>query len=184
VGSWRPGYLIWLQHRCELVIHKMRKYYRQIWIWNFRGCVCEEYGLLRCSVVQFWTTYRLILHGRGMRQKKKPLNVHGELNSFDKTSNCKTEDHTAILCFADLIWTDSVVQQSEFVATDPEVRVWFPALPDFWEVVGLERGPLNLVSTIEELLERKSRGSELETREYCRMVSAALTTRHPSVRKS
>jgi hypothetical protein len=25
----------------------------------------------------------------------------------------------------------------------------------FWEVVGLERGPLSLVSTIEELLERK-----------------------------
>jgi hypothetical protein len=25
----------------------------------------------------------------------------------------------------------------------------------FWEVVGLERGPLNLVSTIEELLDRK-----------------------------
>jgi hypothetical protein len=36
----------------------------------------------------------------------------------------------------------------------------------FWEVVGLERGPLSLVSTIEELLERKSRGSGLENREY------------------
>jgi hypothetical protein len=29
--------------------------------------------------------------------------------------------------------------------------------------VGLERGPLSLVSTTEELLERKSRGSGLET---------------------
>jgi hypothetical protein len=29
----------------------------------------------------------------------------------------------------------------------------------FWEVVGLERGPLSLVSTIEELLGRKSSGS-------------------------
>jgi hypothetical protein len=29
--------------------------------------------------------------------------------------------------------------------------------------VGLERGPLSLVSTIEELLERKSSGSGLET---------------------
>jgi hypothetical protein len=37
----------------------------------------------------------------------------------------------------------------------------------FWEVVGLERGPLSLVSTIEELLERKSIGSSLEIREYC-----------------
>jgi hypothetical protein len=38
----------------------------------------------------------------------------------------------------------------------------------FWEVVGLERGPLNLVSTIEELLERKSSGSGLENSEYGR----------------
>jgi hypothetical protein len=34
--------------------------------------------------------------------------------------------------------------------------------------VGLKRGPLSLVSTIEELLERKSRGSGLENREYGR----------------
>jgi hypothetical protein len=34
--------------------------------------------------------------------------------------------------------------------------------------VGLERRPLNLVSTIEELLGRKSSGSGLETREYGR----------------
>jgi hypothetical protein len=33
--------------------------------------------------------------------------------------------------------------------------------------VGLERGPLSLVSTVEELLERKS-GSGLESREYGR----------------
>jgi hypothetical protein len=38
----------------------------------------------------------------------------------------------------------------------------------FWEVVGLERGPLILVSTIEELLRRKSSGSGLEDREYGR----------------
>jgi hypothetical protein len=38
----------------------------------------------------------------------------------------------------------------------------------FWEVVSLERGPLSLVSTIEELLERKSSGSGLESREYGR----------------
>jgi hypothetical protein len=34
--------------------------------------------------------------------------------------------------------------------------------------VVLERGPLSLVSTIEELLERKSSGSGLESREYGR----------------
>jgi hypothetical protein len=35
-----------------------------------------------------------------------------------------------------------------------------------WEVLDLERGPLIFVSTIEELLERKSSGSGLESREY------------------
>jgi hypothetical protein len=38
-----------------------------------------------------------------------------------------------------------------------------------WEAGGLERGPLCLVSTIEELLERKRSGSGLESRGYvCR----------------
>jgi hypothetical protein len=36
------------------------------------------------------------------------------------------------------------------------------------DVVGLERGPLSLVSTTEELLGRKSIGSCLENREYGR----------------
>jgi hypothetical protein len=34
--------------------------------------------------------------------------------------------------------------------------------------VGLEQGALSLVSTIEELLEKKSSGSGLESREYGR----------------
>jgi hypothetical protein len=38
----------------------------------------------------------------------------------------------------------------------------------FREVVGLERGPLSLVGTIEELLGRNSSGSGLENREYGR----------------
>jgi hypothetical protein len=36
----------------------------------------------------------------------------------------------------------------------------------FWDVVGLQLSPLSLVSTFEELLERKSSGSDLEEREY------------------
>jgi hypothetical protein len=46
----------------------------------------------------------------------------------------------------------------------------------FWEVVGLERGTLSLVSTIEELLGRKSSDSGLGIRCADRMT--------PSVRKS
>jgi hypothetical protein len=49
----------------------------------------------------------------------------------------------------------------------------------FWEVVGMERDPLSLLSTIEELLERKSSGSGLENRDYGRKGSTALTKRQP-----
>jgi hypothetical protein len=38
----------------------------------------------------------------------------------------------------------------------------------FCEIVDLERGPLSLVSTTEELLGRKSSGNSLEDREYGR----------------
>jgi hypothetical protein len=47
--------------------------------------------------------------------------------------------------------------------------------------VGLERGPLSLVSKIEELLERKDSSCGLESRDYCRKGSAAQTTRHLSL---
>jgi hypothetical protein len=53
-----------------------------------------------------------------------------------------------------------------------------------WEVVDLERGPLSLVSTIEELLERKSSGSGLENWDYSHRESAALTMWHLSICKS
>jgi hypothetical protein len=45
--------------------------------------------------------------------------------------------------------------------------------------VGLERGPLSLVSTNQELLGRKSSGSDLENLDYGLRGSAALITRHP-----
>jgi hypothetical protein len=53
----------------------------------------------------------------------------------------------------------------------------------FWEVVGLKRSPLSLVSTTEELLERESSGSGLEIRDYSRRGSDTLTTRHPAIRE-
>jgi hypothetical protein len=43
--------------------------------------------------------------------------------------------------------------------------------------VDLERGPLSLLSAIEELLERNSSGSSIESREYCLRDP-------PSIRKS
>jgi hypothetical protein len=50
--------------------------------------------------------------------------------------------------------------------------------------VGLERGPLSLASTIEELLGRNSIGSGLENRDYGRRGSVTLTTRQRSIRKN
>jgi hypothetical protein len=55
------------------------------------------------------------------------------------------------------------IQRSEFDSRRYQI---------FTEVVGLQRGPLSLVSTIEELLERKSNGSGQP------WGSFALTTRH------
>jgi hypothetical protein len=54
----------------------------------------------------------------------------------------------------------------------------------FWELVGLERGPLSPVSIIEELLERKNSDSGLGNRYYGIRRSAVLTTRHPAILKS
>jgi hypothetical protein len=47
-------------------------------------------------------------------------------------------------------------------------RSWFDSrrYQIFWQVVSLERGPLSLVSTIEELLTWESSGSGQESREY------------------
>jgi hypothetical protein len=59
-----------------------------------------------------------------------------------------------------------------------------PPVKIFWEIVGLERGALSLMGTIEELLGRNSSGSGLENREYSRGDPFALTTRnHLSAKK-
>jgi hypothetical protein len=47
----------------------------------------------------------------------------------------------------------------------------------FWEIVGLERGPLSLMSTIEELLGRKNSCSHLERIQL--VGSVTLTMWHP-----
>jgi hypothetical protein len=46
-----------------------------------------------------------------------------------------------------------MLSSGKFLATDPEVRVRFPALPDFLRSSGLERGPLSLINTTESYLE-------------------------------
>jgi hypothetical protein len=62
----------------------------------------------------------------------------------------------------------SEVLWSELLATDQEVRVRFPALPDFLTISGSETCPLSLVSKIEEILERKCSGCSREKLYYGR----------------
>jgi hypothetical protein len=50
--------------------------------------------------------------------------------------------------------------------------------------VGLQRGPLSLVSTIVEILERESCGSGLEIRDYCHRGSAKVGTNFADKRRS
>jgi hypothetical protein len=50
--------------------------------------------------------------------------------------------------------------------------------------MSLERGPLSLLSTTEESLDRKSIGFGLENPVYGRRGSAALAILHPSIRKT
>jgi hypothetical protein len=50
--------------------------------------------------------------------------------------------------------------------------------------MGLERGPLSLVSTIEKLLDRKSRGYGLESREYGSKGIRHADNVAPSIRES
>jgi hypothetical protein len=52
-----------------------------------------------------------------------------------------------------------------------------------WVAVGLERGPLSLVSLNEELHERKVAAQVSKTEINGRGGSAALTTPHPFIRK-
>jgi hypothetical protein len=71
---------------------------------------------------------------------------------------------------------------SEFLATDPQVPGFDSRrYQTFWELVGVERGPLSLVSTTEEPLGRKSSGSGLENRDYGHRESAELNMRYPSM---
>jgi hypothetical protein len=64
--------------------------------------------------------------------------------------------------------TERLVYWSEFLSTDPEIQVRFPALRHLLRSSGSRTGPLSLVSKIEELLGKNCSGSGLEIREYGR----------------
>jgi hypothetical protein len=64
------------------------------------------------------------------------------------------------------VWgDDSLCDLVEFLASDPDVRVRFPALPDFLRSSGSGTGSTHLLSKTKELFGRNSSGSSLENRE-------------------
>jgi hypothetical protein len=81
----------------------------------------------------------------------------------------RTKSHA--VCFSDFVYCGIVVGFPGYKCSDPGL------IPEdcqsFWEVVGLERGSLSFIGTIQELLEQKCRGSGLEYRDYGHRGSAA-----------
>jgi hypothetical protein len=68
------------------------------------------------------------------------------------------------------------------LSTDPEARVRFPPLPEK-KVVGLERGPLSLVGTTEELHDRKVAAPVQKTENTAVGIRQAYHVA-PTIRKS
>jgi hypothetical protein len=83
---------------------------------------------------------------------------------FERAKNVKL--HVCLVFHGDDRLCGLVVWVPGYRCRDP----WFDSrrYQVFWEVVLLERGPLSLLSTVEEVLGRKSSGSCPENREYSR----------------
>jgi hypothetical protein len=143
--------------------------------WSSQPTSDNSHFLTEGNAMQLW------------RQKKKTLKEQGKLNAM--TMYVLSYKHHFLqfqmncVCYAQSSqpphWSNGQspwlqTQRSEF-----DSRLY----QTFREVVGLELGPLSLVSTIEEQLGRKSSGFGIESREYGRRGSAALTTLHPFIRK-
>jgi hypothetical protein len=96
-----------------------------------------------------------------------PVRTSQEAHSVLYSVSC--EVGTEFMCYVEenwpLLWSSGQsswlqIQRSEFNSGNYQI---------FWEVVDLQWGPLSLVNTSEELLERKSSWSGREIREYdCR----------------
>jgi hypothetical protein len=103
------------------------------------------------SLLTFWTNAAFIF-----KVKAFPYNLSSP-NTYNKSFK------QLLITARPRMWSSS----QEFLATDSDVPGSIPTTARFFlEVVGLERGPLSLVSTTEELLGRNSSGFGLENREY------------------
>jgi hypothetical protein len=88
--------------------------------------------------------------------------------SLGRYSSLVDSDHGVIMYFKILVIASSglVVRVSGYRSRGPRFDSWGYQI--FCVVVSLERGPLSVMSTIKELLDRNSSSSSLESREYGR----------------
>jgi hypothetical protein len=92
------------------------------------------------------------------------------LKYISSTNPCK---NTTICLYIFILITYILDLCYHLVVRAPGYRSRWPGFGSrsyqiFWQVVGLEQGPLSLISTIEELLERQSSCAGLENRDYGR----------------
>jgi hypothetical protein len=115
-----------------------------------------------------WTRYELYIWGQACK-------VRPPLWSSGQSSWLQNGDVLCFLWGTNLIDTVYYVEESRPPVWSSGQSSWlqiqrsvFDSLRYHicWEVIGLERGPLSLVSIIEDLLGRKSSGFCLENRDY------------------
>jgi hypothetical protein len=124
----------------------------------------HEMACLAASLLHF-TISTLIL---ALQQRPGAWNSANLISYHITDSNILSYYHPVVICFINRVsinmlsnyhkWSSSQsswlqIQRSGFDSRRYHI---------FWEVAGPERGPLSLVSTIEELLERQNSGSGLE----------------------
>jgi hypothetical protein len=121
---------------------------------NWVNC-SEEITYIAVPIHLFSETWLLYIY------RRKGRHVH---KTEDMTMRTEYRWMTNLFYLLPPLWSSSQsswlqIQRSRFDSWHYQI---------FWEVVGLEWGPLSLVSTIEVLLERKSSGSSLESQNYGR----------------
>jgi hypothetical protein len=100
-----------------------------------------------------------------------PVSVPAD--KFLSQKKCEVDDNEDLSCIETQAWPIAkdmnIILDTQFQSSWLQIQrsgfdsrcYWI-----FWEVVSLERGPVSLVSTIEEQLRRKSSNSGLENRDY------------------
>jgi hypothetical protein len=142
--------------------------------WTSRFHKMVESSLSSCITGSF--SRRTLLHGVSSKIERKQIMWDTRrLTALQASTACYRLPLLFLYSLWPQLWSSGQgsllqIQRSGFYSRRYQI---------VWQVVGLKRGPLSLLGTTEEILERKSSGSGLECREYERG-----DPRHPSIRKS